>query len=65
MNILLFIVFFFFHLIEKKSHHVSPTNLSHGETMLKDHLHWRRLCDNAGDSDSHYLVALATLGIGT
>ncbi len=25
-------------------------------------LHWRRLRDNAGDSDSHYLLALATLG---
>ncbi len=25
-------------------------------------LHWRRLCDNAGNSDTHYLLALATLG---
>jgi hypothetical protein len=25
-------------------------------------LHWRRLRDNARDSDSHYLLALATLG---
>jgi hypothetical protein len=27
-----------------------------------DRLHWQRLRDNAGDSDSHYLLALATLG---
>jgi hypothetical protein len=27
------------------------------------HLHWRRFRDNAGDSDSHYLLALATLGV--
>jgi len=30
--------------------------------MVKLYLHWRRLRDNAGDSDSHYLLALATLG---
>ncbi len=30
-----------------------------------DCLHWRRLRNNAGDSDSHYLLALATLGIAT
>jgi hypothetical protein len=28
-------------------------------------LHWQRLCNNAGDSDSHYLLALATLGDAT
>jgi hypothetical protein len=30
-----------------------------------DHLHWQRLHDNASDSDSHYLLALATLGVET
>jgi hypothetical protein len=29
---------------------------------LKLCLHWRRLCNNACDSDSHYLLTLATLG---
>ncbi len=33
------------------------------EPTLMDCLHWRRLCDNAGDS--HYLLALATLGVAT
>ncbi len=32
------------------------------KTTVKLYLHWRRLRDNAGDSDSHYLLALATLG---
>ena len=30
--------------------------------QVKPYLHWGRLRDNAGDSDSHYLLALATLG---
>jgi len=30
--------------------------------LLMDHLHWRTLGDNNGDSDNHYLFALATLG---
>ncbi len=30
-----------------------------------DHLHWRRLHDNASNSDSYYLLALATLGVAT
>jgi hypothetical protein len=29
---------------------------------LKLCLHWRNLCINAGNSDTHYLLALATLG---
>jgi hypothetical protein len=33
--------------------------------LIMDHLHWRRLHYNAGDSDSHCLLALATLGIAT
>jgi hypothetical protein len=32
---------------------------------FKLHLHWQRLCDNAGDRDSIYLLALATLGEAT
>ncbi len=32
---------------------------------LLDRLHWQMLHDNAGDSDSHYLLALATLGVAT
>jgi len=32
---------------------------------LLDHLHWRMLHDNASDSVSHYLLALATLGAVT
>ncbi len=31
------------------------------QVSLKLCLHWQRLRDNAGDSDSHYLLALATL----
>jgi hypothetical protein len=34
-------------------------------SYLKLCLHWQRLCDNAGDSDSYYLLALATLGDAT
>jgi hypothetical protein len=30
-----------------------------------DNLNWRMLRDNAVDSDSHYLLALATLGVAT
>jgi hypothetical protein len=30
-----------------------------------DRLHWQRLDDNAGDSDCHYLLALANLGDAT
>ena len=30
-----------------------------------DRLHWQRLDDNASDSDSHYLLALSTLGDAT
>jgi hypothetical protein len=33
----------------------------HFELELKPYLHWRRLCDNTGDSGSQYLLALATL----
>jgi hypothetical protein len=33
--------------------------------FVKPCLHWQRLHDNAGDSDSHYLLALATLGNAT
>jgi hypothetical protein len=32
------------------------------ETSLKPCLHKRRLRDNVGNSDSHYLLTLATLG---
>jgi hypothetical protein len=32
---------------------------------IKPYLHWQRLCNNGGDSDSHYLLALATLGVVT
>ncbi len=35
------------------------------DMILKPYLHWQRLCDNAGDSDSHYVLALATLGEAT
>jgi hypothetical protein len=35
------------------------------EIEIMDHLHLRTLRDNADDSDSHYLLALATLGIAT
>jgi hypothetical protein len=30
--------------------------------LLMDHLHWQTLGDNNGNSDNHYLFALATLG---
>ncbi len=30
--------------------------------LIKPCLHWLRLQNNAGDSDSHYVLALATLG---
>jgi hypothetical protein len=33
--------------------------------MFKLCLQWQRLHNNAGDSDSHYLLALATLGGAT
>ncbi len=35
------------------------------EIEIMDHLHWQTLRDNADDSDSHDLLALATLGIAT
>jgi hypothetical protein len=30
-----------------------------------DHLHRQMLCNNAGNSNSHYLLALPTLGVAT
>jgi len=35
--------------------------LTYPNQALKLCLHWRRLRDNAGNSDTHYLLALATL----
>jgi hypothetical protein len=34
-------------------------------SKLKLCFHWRRLWDNTDNSDSHYLLALATLGNAT
>jgi len=41
------------------------TNVVRINLDLMDHLHWRRLRNNAGDSDSHYLLGLATLSVVT
>jgi hypothetical protein len=38
---------------------ISKLIISKVDTMQT--LHWQRLCDNAGHSISHYLLALATL----
>jgi hypothetical protein len=35
------------------------------DKLLLDHLHWQNLRDNTGNSNSHHLLALATLGIAT
>jgi hypothetical protein len=35
------------------------------DSSIMDRLHWRRLRDNAGDIDTHYLLAFATLGVAT
>ncbi len=35
------------------------------EKHLLDRLHWQMLHNDAGNSDSHYLLALATLGVAT
>ncbi len=37
----------------------------HSMRQLMDCLHWRRLRHNANNSNSHYLLALATLGVVT
>ncbi len=51
----------------KSNHRVliktSSTGFEHGySSNVKQCLHWRRLSDNTGNSNSHYLLALATLG---
>ncbi len=38
-------------------------SLGQGECNLSHVYFWRRLCDNAGDFDSHYLLVKATLSI--
>jgi hypothetical protein len=41
---------------------ITPPKGSLHDRFLKPCLHWQGLPNNAGDSDSHYLLALATLG---